>query len=114
MLLRAEPPAAAHVCHIFTFKCSGYPPLFRYQRTIPHSATLEQERLYFLSALSSLPHSLSNSPAHSRTCYLGFNLALHLQRVHEDAPVADEAGAGDAPVGLAEALLVELIPKTHG
>lgn len=46
------------------------------------------------------------------TCDLGFDLALHLQRVHEDAAVADEAGAGDASVGLAEPLLLKILPGT--
>ena len=46
----------------------------------------------------------------SLTCDLGFDLPLHLQRVYKDAAVADEAGTGDSPVGLAEALLVKIIP----
>lgn len=32
-------------------------------------------------------------------------LALHLQRLHVDALVADEASAGDAPVRLTEAFV---------
>lgn len=44
------------------------------------------------------------------TCDLGFDLALHLQRVDEDAAVPDEAGAGDASVRLAESLFVNIIP----
>lgn len=47
------------------------------------------------------------------TCDLGFDLALHLQRVHEDAAVADEASAGDASVRLAETLLLEILPVAH-
>lgn len=47
------------------------------------------------------------------TCDLGFDLSLHLQRVHEDAAVADEAGAGDASVRLAETLLLEILPGPH-
>lgn len=46
------------------------------------------------------------------TCDLGFDLALHLQRVHEDSAVADEAGAGDASVRLAESLLFKVLPVT--
>lgn len=44
------------------------------------------------------------------TCDLGFDLALHLQRVDEDAAVPDEAGAGDASVRLAESLFFNIIP----
>lgn len=47
------------------------------------------------------------------TCDLGFDLALHLQRVHEDAAVADEASAGDASVRLAETLLLKILPVPH-
>lgn len=46
------------------------------------------------------------------TCDLGFDLALHLQRVDEDAAVPDEAGAGDASVRLAESLFINIIPVT--
>lgn len=47
------------------------------------------------------------------TCDLGFDLALHLQRVHEDAAVADEASAGDASIRLAETLLLEILSVPH-
>lgn len=47
------------------------------------------------------------------TCDLGLNLTLHLQRVNKDAAVADEAGAGDASVRLAEPLFIEILPETH-
>ena len=47
----------------------------------------------------------------SLTCDLGFDLPLHLQRVYKDAAIADEAGAGDAAIGLAEALLIKIIPR---
>lgn len=46
------------------------------------------------------------------TCDLGFDLTLHLQRVDEDAAVADEACAGYSSVGLAEALFVKVVPET--
>lgn len=47
------------------------------------------------------------------TCDLGFDLSLHLQRVHEDAAVADEAGAGYPSVRLAEALFIKVVPETE-
>ena len=47
------------------------------------------------------------------TCDLGLDLALHLQRVHEDAAVTDEAGAGDASVRLAESLFIKIVPETY-
>ena len=56
-------------------------------------------------------HRQNHKTVLSLTCDLGFDLPLHLQRVYEDAAVADETGAGDAPVGLAEALLVKIIPR---
>lgn len=46
------------------------------------------------------------------TGYLSFNLALHLQRVYKDAPVPDEASAGDSSVRLAEAFLIKFISET--
>lgn len=46
------------------------------------------------------------------TCDLGFNLALHLQRVDKDAAVADEARAGYSSVRLAEALFVKIVTET--
>lgn len=48
----------------------------------------------------------------SLTCDLGFDLALHLQRVHKDAAVADEARAGDSSVRLAEALFIKIVTGT--
>jgi len=39
------------------------------------------------------------------TCDAVLALALHLQRLHVDALVGDEAGAGDAAVWLAESFL---------
>lgn len=50
----------------------------------------------------------------SLTCDLGLDLALHLQRIHKDAAVADETGAGDASVGLTESFFVKIIPETQG
>lgn len=55
----------------------------------------------------------SSETACGPTCDLGFDLALHLQRVHEDAAVADEASAGDASVRLAETLLLKILPVQH-
>lgn len=53
------------------------------------------------------------SPWHTfLTCDLGFDLALHLQRVDEDAAVADEAGAGDSSVRLAETLFIKIVTET--
>ncbi len=56
-------------------------------------------------------------PAYSRrlflTCDLGLDLALHLQRVDEDAAVTDEAGAGYASVRLAESLFFDILPETY-
>lgn len=40
------------------------------------------------------------------TCDAVLALALRLRRLHVDALVADEASAGDASVGLAEALVM--------
>lgn len=45
------------------------------------------------------------------TCDLGFDLALHLQGVDEDAAVADEARAGYSSVRLAEALFIEIVAE---
>lgn len=45
------------------------------------------------------------------TCDLGFDLALHLQRVDKDAAVADEACAGYSPVRLAEALFIKIVTE---
>lgn len=45
------------------------------------------------------------------TCDLGFDLALHLQGVDEDAAVADEACAGYSSVRLAEALFIEIVAE---
>lgn len=47
------------------------------------------------------------------TCDLGLDLALHLQRVDEDAAVTDKAGASDASVWLAESLFIKIIPETN-
>lgn len=47
------------------------------------------------------------------TCDLGLDLALHLQRVDEDAAVTDEAGAGYASVWLAESLFIKILPETY-
>lgn len=48
------------------------------------------------------------------TCDPVLDLPLHLQRVHIDGPVPDEARAGDAPVRLAEPVLVVVVSgKTH-
>lgn len=53
------------------------------------------------------------SPRHSfLTCDLGFDLALHLQRVDEDAAVADEAGAGYSSVRLAETFFIKIVTET--
>lgn len=53
------------------------------------------------------------SPRHTfLTCDLGFDLALHLQRVDEDAAVADEAGAGYSSVRLAETLFIKIVTET--
>lgn len=46
------------------------------------------------------------------TCDLGFDLALHLQRVDKDAAVADEACAGYSSVRLAEAFFIKIITET--
>lgn len=46
------------------------------------------------------------------TCDLGFDLALHLQGVDEDAAVADEAGAGYSSVRLAETLFIKIVTET--
>lgn len=45
------------------------------------------------------------------TCDLGLNLPLHLQRVDENAAVADEAGAGDASVRLAESIFGKAVAE---
>lgn len=45
-------------------------------------------------------------PAAGLTCDAVLALALRLRRLHVDALVPDEASAGDASVGLAEALLM--------
>lgn len=45
------------------------------------------------------------------TCDLGLNLALHLQRVHEDTPVSYEASTRDPSVRLAETFLVKILSK---
>lgn len=47
------------------------------------------------------------------TSYLGLYFTLHLQRVNKDAAVADEAGAGDASVRLAEPLLIKIFPEKY-
>lgn len=46
------------------------------------------------------------------TCNLIFYFPLHVQGLHVDGSVANEAGAGDAPVGLAKPILLILIPET--
>lgn len=43
------------------------------------------------------------------TCDAVFNLPLHLEGVHIDGPVPDEACARDPPVWLAEAVLVVVV-----
>lgn len=43
------------------------------------------------------------------TCDPVLDLPLHLQGVHVDGPVPDEARAGDAPVRLAEPVLVVVV-----
>lgn len=43
------------------------------------------------------------------TCDAVFNLPLHLEGVHVDGPVPDEACARNAPVWLAEAVLVVVV-----
>lgn len=43
------------------------------------------------------------------TCDSVLDLSLHLEGVHIDGPVPNEAGAGDAPVRLAEPVLVVII-----
>lgn len=48
------------------------------------------------------------------TCDLGLDLTLHLQRVHEDAAVTDETGAGYTSVWLAESLFIKILPETYG
>lgn len=47
--------------------------------------------------------------AHTPTCDSVLDLSLHLEGVHVDGPVPNEAGAGDAPVRLAEPVLVVVI-----
>lgn len=47
----------------------------------------------------------------SPTCDLIFYLPLHVQRLHVDSAVANEPGAGDPSVGLAEPIFLVLISK---
>lgn len=48
------------------------------------------------------------------TCDAVLDLPLHLEGVHIDGPVPDEAGASDAPVRLAEPVLVVVVSaETH-
>lgn len=47
------------------------------------------------------------------TCDLSLDLALHLQRVHEDAAVTDEASAGYTSVWLTESLFIKILPEKY-
>lgn len=51
------------------------------------------------------------APAFLPTCNLIFYLPLHVQGLHVDGSVPNEAGAGDAPVRLAKPVLLILIPE---
>lgn len=53
-------------------------------------------------------HSLTTK-ACTPTCDAVLNLPLHLQRVHINGPIPNEARTGDAPVRLAEPVLVVVI-----